>query len=60
MGEYIGNLVDMDMKLVYGDLSLLDEGQVHVFISALAEVRWPVSHVLPELAYAASSLAQIN
>ena len=60
MGEYIGNLEEMDMKPVNGDLSLLDEGQVHMFKSMLAKLLWPVSHALPELAYAVSSLAQIK
>ena len=35
----------------------LDDDGVHAFSSVLAKVRWPVSHVVPELAYGVSSLA---
>ena len=38
----------------------LDEYGVHAFRSVLAKVRWPVSHVVPELAYGVSSLAQTS
>ena len=38
----------------------MGDGAVHVFKSMLAKVRWPVSHDVPKLAYALSSLAQIS
>ncbi len=44
---------------VLSDLNLDVDG-VHAFRGVLAKVRWPVSHVVPELAYAVSSLAQVS
>ncbi len=38
----------------------LEDDGVHNFKSVLAKVRWPVSHVVPELAYGVSSLAQTS
>ena len=58
MDDYIKDLTEMEMQK--GDTSSLDEDAVHKFRSTLAKVRWPVSHVVPDLAYAVSSLAQVS
>jgi hypothetical protein len=60
MGEYIGNLTEMEIKKPTNEDLKLGDGAVHMFRSTLAKVRWPVSHVVPELAYAVSSLAQVS
>ena len=60
MDEYIGNLTAMELKKPVQEEVKLDDGTVHIFRSVLAKVRWPVSHVVPELAYAVSSLAQVG
>ena len=60
MDEYIGNLTVMELKKPVQEEVKLDDGTVHIFRSVLAKVRWPVSHVVPELAYAVSSLAQVG
>ena len=52
MDEYIGNLTVMELKKPVQEEVKLDDGAVHIFRSVLAKVRWPVSHVVPELAYA--------
>jgi hypothetical protein len=58
MDDYIKNLMEMEMQK--GDTSSLDEDAVHMLRSTLAKVRWPVSHVVSDLAYAVSSLAQVS
>jgi hypothetical protein len=60
MGDYIGNLTEMEIQKPTNEDMKLGDGAVHMFRSTLAKVRWPVSHVVPELAYAVSSLAQVS
>jgi hypothetical protein len=60
MDEYIGNLTAMELKKAVQDGAKLDDGTVHMFRGTLAKVRWPVSHVVPEMAYAMSSVAQVG
>ena len=60
MGDYIGNLTEMEMKKPTNEDVTLGDGALHMFRSTLAKVRWPVSHVVPKLAYAVSSLAQVS
>ena len=52
MGEYIDSPEEIGVKPAAGDLTPLDDGQIHMCKSVLAKVRWPISHVVPELTYA--------
>ena len=52
-------LAEMDAQ-ESGDSPDMDEDAAHKFRSTLAKVRWPVNHVVPDLAYPVSSLAQVS
>jgi hypothetical protein len=60
LDEYIGNLTDMELKEPIQEDMKLGDGAVPMFRSTLAQVHWPVSHVVPKLAYVVSSLAQVG
>jgi hypothetical protein len=63
MDVYIQGINELDVKAskpAGGDPPGLENEDVHMFRSVLAKVRWPVSHVIPELAYSVSALAQVR
>ena len=60
MDKYMKGITEMKVKNKTDLEEKLDDDGVHAFRSVLANVRWPVSHVVPELAYGGSSLAQTS
>ena len=58
MDAYIDDINPIDVNKKELDDRLLNEKEKHTFASVLAKVRWPVNHIVPELAYAVSRLAQ--
>ena len=60
MDKYMKGITEMKVKNKADLEEKLDDDGVHAFRSVLAKVRWPVSHVVPELAYGVSSLAQTS
>ena len=60
MDSYINNLPDIQVQRASSahDSVKLVETEARDFKSLLMKVRWPVSHVIPSLAYKVSSLTQ--
>ena len=58
MDAYIEGLEPMDSKKGVPEETPLNELEKTEFKSTHAKLRWPVSHVVPELAYGLSALAQ--
>ena len=60
MDEYIRGLEAVPVNRTEDEDRKLGAMECHEYRSALAKLRWPVAHVLPELAYGVSRLAQHN
>ena len=58
MDTYIGTLCQIHIPKVASNYGKLTSEQYHDFESGLGQVRWPVRHVVPELGYAVSKVAQ--
>ena len=58
MSKYLGQLKKVNMKPKDDENIELDPNEITEFKSALQRVRWPVTHLLPELVYSVSALAQ--
>ena len=58
MDKYLGQLKKVQLKSKDDESRDLDAAEITEFKSALQRVRWPVTHLLPELVYSVSALAQ--
>ena len=58
MSKYLVQLKQVNMKPKDDENRELGSNEITEFKSALQRVRWPVTHLLPELVYSVSALAQ--